>query len=275
MSPLRYVAGLVAYDGTDYHGFQYQKGPATIQGTLEQALRSFAQTEGRVVGSGRTDRGVHANGQVIVTRVHWRHSVSALQQAWNAHLPDTICIRGLCIAPDLFHPRFSAVKRTYRYTICQSAPSDYPVVPRRSPLTDRFALFVPQVLDVEAMNHAAEALVGEHDFATFGQPPQGTKTVRQLMQAEWQVASTGVSVLDGYASRTIIFTVTANAFLRQMVRNLVGTLLDVGHGKRSVEDVLLALQAQERRFSSPPSPAHGLVLERVTYPTHLSLFELP
>ncbi len=275
MPPLLYVAGLVAYDGTDYHGFQYQKGPATIQGELEQALRSFAQTEGRVVGSGRTDRGVHANGQVVVVHVYWRHGVSTLQRAWNAHLPDAICIRELRIAPETFHPRFSAVNRTYRYTICQSAPSDYPVAPRRSPLTDRFALFVPQVLDLAAMNRAAQVLVGEHDFATFGQPPQGINTVRRLIQAEWQAVHTDLTMLDGYASRIIVFTVTANAFLRQMVRNLVGTQLDVGQGKRSVDDVISALQAKERQLSSPPAPAHGLVLERVTYPAYLSLFVLP
>ena len=275
MLPLRYVAGLVTYDGTDYYGFQYQKDSATIQGALEQALSAFAQLEGRVVGSGRTDRGVHANGQVIAARVYWQHDVRALQQAWNAHLPQNICIRGLCAAPEAFHPRFSAVERTYRYTVYQVAGLDGLTTPKRSPLTDRFAFHVPHELDVTAMNEAAKVLIGEHDFATFGQPPQGTITVRHLTQATWQVVKDELPALNRYASRQIVFTVTANAFLRQMVRNLVGTLLDVGQGKRTATDVEMALRAKGRELSSPPAPPHGLVLENVIYPAELNIFKSP
>jgi len=267
-----HVCGLVAYDGTAYHGFQYQVGVSTIQGTLEAALSNFTQTVSRVVGSGRTDTGVHANGQVISVQVPWRHTVEELQRAWNAHLPSDITLRHLQVAPPEFHPRFSAISRTYRYTVYCYAGSSQSSAPRRSPLTDRFALYKTSVLDLTAMQQAAANLVGEHDFATFGQPPQGESTVRRLYQADWQAVETNVPALNAYPGQCLVFTVTANAFLRHMVRNLVGTLLEVGVGNWTPEDVQLALVAKKRSCCAPPAPAHGLVLEKVEYPKHLGLF---
>lgn len=270
--PIIHVCSLVAYDGTDYHGFQYQAGVPTIQGTLEAALSAFAQGASRVTGSGRTDTGVHASGQVISVQVPWRHKVEDLQRAWNAHLPATIALRKLQIAPLAFHPRFSALKRTYRYTVYCCTDLRQSVAPRRSPLTDRFALYEARTLKLIEMQQAAAFLVGEHDFATFGQPPQGESTVRRLYQAEWQVVENNLPLLDAYPGRCLVFTVTANAFLRQMVRNLVGTLLEVGLGNWTPEEVQLALAAKKRDFCAPPAPAHGLVLEKVAYPKHLGLF---
>lgn len=267
---MRYVCGLVAYDGSDYHGFQVQVGVPTIQGALEDALAAIATPAGRVVGSGRTDTGVHANGQVIAVRLYWRHSVADLQRAWNAHLPPDISLRRLVIAPEGFHPRFSALSRTYRYRIDQYEAGDYPP-PRWSPLTERYGLFVPRSLDLEAMRTAAKALVGEHDFATFGQPPQGVNTVRRIFEAEWRVVHTDLPPLDDFPGRRIVFTVRANAFLRQMVRNLVGSLLEVGQGRWSPDEMVLALAARDRSRSAPPAPPNGLVLERVEYPEYLGI----
>jgi tRNA pseudouridine38-40 synthase len=110
---------VVAYDGTSYHGFQFQVGQPTIQGSLEEALGRCAEPLGRVAGAGRTDTGVHAVGQVVGVQVRWRHSLDALQRAWNAHLPPDITVRRLVEAPPTFHPRFSAVQRTYRYTVIE------------------------------------------------------------------------------------------------------------------------------------------------------------
>ncbi|MFN8495430.1 MAG: tRNA pseudouridine(38-40) synthase TruA [Caldilineaceae bacterium] len=270
--PSIHVCGLLAYDGTGYHGFQYQVGVPTIQGTLETALGAFAQGGSRVLGSGRTDSGVHASGQVISVQVRWRHTVEDLQRAWNAHLPGDITLRNLQAAPAEFHPRFSAVSRTYRYTVYCYAGSKQSVAPRRSPLTDRFALYETRTLNLTAMQQAAAYLVGEHDFATFGQPPQGESTIRRLYQAEWQAVETNVPALNAYPGQCLVFTVTANAFLRQMVRNLVGALLEVGLGNWTPEDVQLALAARKRSCCAPPAPAHGLVLEKVEYPKHLGLF---
>jgi tRNA pseudouridine38-40 synthase len=267
--PIIYVCGLTVYDGTAYHGFQYQLGVPTIQGELESALRTLTNTDVRVVGSGRTDKGVHARGQVITARLPWRHSVEALQRAWNVHLPADIVVRKLQLAPVGFHARFSATSRTYRYTIYVS--DGVRSEPRRSPLTDRFALLVNQPLDVAAMNQAASLLVGEHDFATFGQPPEGEVTVRQVLAAYWQVVQSDLPVFASQPGRFLVFTVQANAFLYQMVRNIVGTLLEVGSEQRTSEDVAAALAACDRRRSAPPIPPCGLVLEQVEYPAHFGL----
>jgi len=270
--PSLQVCALVAYDGTAYHGFQYQRGVSTVQATLEAALQAFTEISTRVVGSGRTDRGVHANGQVVSVQVAWRHTVEDLQRAWNAHLPATIVVRKLQIAPSGFHPRFSAMSRTYRYTVFCAAGLGGKSAPRRSPLTDRFALYELRTLNLDKMCQASAYLIGQHDFATFGQPPQGESTVRQLYEADWQVVKTSLPLLGAYSGACFVFTVTANAFLRQMVRNLVGTLLEVGLGNWTPEDVQLALVARERSRCAPPAPAHGLVLETVQYPKHLGLF---
>lgn len=267
---LTHVCGLVAYDGTDYHGFQLQAGVPTIQGTLEAALQTVTGTFVRVAGSGRTDTGVHAAGQVIAMRLPWRHPVESLQRALNVNLPPSVTVRGLQLAPDGFHPRFSAVRRTYRYTVYDLGAVNGKALtsratPKHSPLTDRFALYVPAVLDVETMNRALSHLLGEHDFATFGQPPQGEITIRQLHQAEWQVVETTLPPLRSYPGRCLVFTVCANAFLRQMVRNLVGVALAVGRGEWGESDLIQALAARDRSRCTPPAPPHGLVLETVTY----------
>lgn len=260
-----YVASLVAYDGTDFHGFQYQAGVSTVQGTLENALAAFAEPAGRVAAAGRTDGGVHASGQVIAVRVKWRHDAEQLQRAWNAHLPATVCVRSLQPAPETFHPRFSALWRTYRYRLMQGSYTIRGAAPNRSPLTDRFAWYVPHALDLGSMQAAADELLGEHDFATFGQPTQGESTVRSVTEARWQVDEGTVTELDAYPGRRIVFTITANGFLRQMVRTLTGTLVETGLGRRTPQDVKRLLCEKDRSLSAAPAPARGLALERVTY----------
>lgn len=265
-----YVAGLVAYDGTDFHGFQIQQNASTVQGVLEVALLAFTGMHSRVIGSGRTDSGVHASGQVISAKVKWDHKAENLQNAWNAHLPSSVAVRQLVEAQDEFHPRFSAEKRTYRYTIYDSGNYIQPStlsMPKASPLTDRFALYVAQPLNITAMQTAATFLVGEHDFATFGQPPQGDNTVRTVYEATWQVVETTLPALHDYPGRRLTFTVTANAFLRQMVRNFVGTLLVIGRGQWQPNEMEVLIAARDRSRCAAPAPPQGLVLEHVTYPT--------
>jgi tRNA pseudouridine38-40 synthase len=260
----------VAYDGTEFHGFQLQKGVATIQGELEAALSRVTAQPVRISGAGRTDSGVHASGQVIATEVSWRHTIADLQRAWNAYLPPSIAVRGLQIAPASFHPRFSALDRTYQYTVVLASDLQ-PWAPHRSPLTDRFALYLTDRLDLAAMNRAAQFLLGEHDFATFGQAPTGDNTVRVVYEAEWRLRKLDPAPLSIFPGQQYVFSIRANAFLYQMVRSLVGVLLQVGQGRWSLTDFADALQARDRARCAPPVPPQGLVLERIGYPVELGL----
>lgn len=267
--PIRTICALVTYDGSGFHGFQAQADATTVQGVLEEALDRFCQRESRIVGAGRTDAGVHANGQVIRAAVGWVHTLADLERAWNARLPASVMVRLVREAPPGFHPRFDAISRTYRYTVqCHRTPQGFPP-PRTSPLTDRFAVLETRPLDVLAMNVAAGYLIGTHDFATFGQPPQGENTERHVMQAQWAWRQNTLPAMDGFPGEVIVLTITANAFLRQMMRNLVGTLLAVGRGELAPGRMAELLAARDRSRSAPPAAPQGLVLERVTYPETL------
>jgi len=238
----------VEYDGTDYHGFQLQPNRATIQGELERALERITQQGVRVNGAGRTDAGVHARGQVISFQVSWRHPLGDLHRALNAVLPADVAIRDLAAADERFHARFSARSRTYVYTVYNNTV--------RSPLLARFAHHVPSPLNVEAMTEAAAELVGFHDMAAFGQPPTGTQTVRCVYQAGWR---------PGSRPGLIEFEIQANAFLRGMVRRIVGSLLQVGSGMLTRDEFVALLASRDLARCGVRAPACGLCLERVSY----------
>lgn len=245
---------VVEYDGTAYLGFQRQAvddpaandQQATIQGQLELALGRMAGRPVSVTGAGRTDAGVHALGQVIRFDLEWRHGLATLQRAINANLPADILIRQIAEAEATFHPRFSAQRRAYEYRIYNA--------PLRSPFHHRWSWHVSRPLDVDKMNEAARRLMGVHDFATFGRPPQGEKTVREVFQATWQ-----------RRQDFLIFHIEANAFLYRMVRSLVGSLKSVGEGVWSVEDFTDALLARDRARAETTAPPQGLFLLSVTY----------
>ncbi len=243
---VRYKA-LIEYDGKGYYGFQRQKDDfPTIQGELERVLAHLAQHPVSITGAGRTDSGVHAAGQVVSFTIEWRHGDGALQRAMNVNLPEDIAIKSLEKTDHSFHPRFDARRRSYAYYVYNT--------PVRSPMHRNYSWHVARTLDVAAMNWAAAFLVGQKDFATFGLPPQGDSTVREIFAAQWQV-------LDPY----LVFHVEANAFLYRMVRSLVGSLVAVGTGSWSVEDFRTALQAEDRDRSAAAAPPQGLVLASVTY----------
>ena len=247
---------VVEYDGTDYLGFQVQAQGATIQGEIERALAAVTQEEIRIIGAGRTDAGVHAQGQVIAFSTAWRHSVEELQRALNAVLPKDIAVRELRPVAEGFHPRFDAVSREYRYTIFSQ--------PLRSPLARRFAHHFPPPLHppksggerggIAAMNEAAGVLVGSHDFAAFGRAPQGDNTVREVYQARWT-----------QEEPFVYFDIVANAFLYRMVRSLVGTLLLVGAGELSPVGFEEILRSADRSRAGQVAPAHGLCLMKENY----------
>jgi len=253
--PVRYVRATVSYDGTDFVGFQWQSRGRTVQGELERALAQVcgivpAAAPSRVIASGRTDAGVHALGQVIGFQTTWRHPLDALGRALNAVLAADVAVEQIGPAEPDWHPRFSATRRIYRYTVLNQ--------PVRSPLDRRYALHVEKPLDVGLLSTGAQHLVGEHDFASFGQPMVGSAgegtTVRHIYEAAWTREGAWVR-----------FVVSGNAFLRGMVRNIVGTLLQVGMEIWPPERVAEILALQERAACAAPAPACGLCLMQVDY----------
>ncbi|MEW5985798.1 MAG: tRNA pseudouridine(38-40) synthase TruA [Chloroflexota bacterium] len=249
---MRYRA-LLAYDGTAYLGFQRQAtdDPAedqqsTIQGQLELALGRLAGQPVTVSAAGRTDTGVHALGQVIAFDLDWGHDLTTLQKALNANLPADLLIRQVVEAEATFHPRFSARRRAYEYRLYHA--------PLRSPFHHRWSWHVSRPLALDPMNEAAGYLVGRHDFATFGRPPQGESTIREVFRAGWQ-----------RRQDYLVFEIEANAFLYRMVRSLVGSLKRVGEGAWSIEDFVAALVACDRRRAGTTAPPQGLFLLSVTY----------
>jgi tRNA pseudouridine38-40 synthase len=236
----------VAYDGTDYQGFQRQANGPTVQEALEAALEQITQQRVKVLAAGRTDAGVHAEGQVIAFDSAWRHALSDLEGGMNAVLPPDVAVRDLVrVAPD-FHPRYDARSRRYRYTVYNARV--------RSPLARRTSLHWPGALDVEAMRSATALLIGEQDFAAFGRPTQGQVTVRRVIEAGWTVRPP-----------RLFFEIEANAFLFRMARSIVGTLLSVGRGRLSPAEFEAVLASRDRNQAGQTAPAHGLCLIQVRY----------
>ncbi len=254
---------VLEYDGTDFHGSQLQANGRTVQGELETALaRLTGLPQGervKVALAGRTDAGVHASGQVASFRTDSRHSLDTFRRGLNAILPfDLVVLEAEDVAVQ-FHARFSAIERRYHYSVLNR--------PSRSPLTRRYALTIAERLNLAAMNEAATRLVGEHDFASFAGAGWGVQsenhsqdesdrpeTVRRLTQAEWR-----------REGQMLVLELAANAFLPHMVRNIVGTLLLVGQGKRSPAQFEEILAARDRRVAGPTAPAYGLSLVEVRY----------
>lgn len=242
----RTFTAVVEYDGTQYLGFQIQRTGRTVQGELERALAQVTQLAVRVMGAGRTDTGVHALGQVVHFSAFWRHEPDELRRALNAVLAEDVAIRELRVAPTGFHSRFSALSREYCYTIYNADV--------RSPLTRWHAYHVDQRLDEGAMDRACQCLVGQHDFMPFGWAPQGDNTVRKVLRAS--------------VRRTrdqVVFEVVADAFLRRMVRRLVGNLILVGLGRLSEAGFRDLMLLRDRRTPAVDAPPQGLCLVRVNY----------
>lgn len=253
-----HYAALIEYDGTAYFGFQRQReGQPTIQSDLERALAHVTQKLTTITGAGRTDRGVHALGQVITFAADWRHGRQDLKNALNANLPEDIVILQLKQVPATFHPRFDAQRRAYRYVIVNN---DQP----RSPNRRRHSWHVQRPLHISPMNQAAQRLVGRHDFATFGRPPQGENTVRTVFSAGWR-----------QQGDELHFMIEANAFLQRMVRSLAGSLKLVGEGTWTGADFVAALAACDRARAGKTAPPQGLTLISVAYDEQYSeLFDV-
>lgn len=244
----------LAYEGTRYYGFGRQPNRRTIQEVLETALTHCLGEHVRVTAAGRTDAGVHASGQVVSFTTRGRLAPPELLRAANAHLPDDVLVHCAAEAPPGWDARRAAVRRHYRYDIWNARLPNL--------WWRRWAWHLPDPpgkLDLEAMQAAAERLVGTHDFASFlghrSQEPAGRTTVRTVERAAWR--------RDG---SLMIFEISANAFLRHMVRGIVGTLIEVGRGQVPLAQWETILEAGDRRQAGPNAPPHGLILTRVDYP---------
>ena len=224
-----------------------------MQEELEKAIERITQYPTRVVAAGRTDAGVHATGQVIHFLSDWPHPPADLQRAMNAVLPNTVAVADLGYAASEFHARYSARSRRYRYDIINSET--------RSPITHRFALHRSRPLDAAAMHDALQCLGGTHDFRAFAAgEPANLSAVRKVLSASCRRSEDMLRIV-----------VEANAFLRHMVRRIVGTLLEIGEGRKPIEHMERVLATRDKAEAGPTAPAKGLFLIRVTYPDTLAL----
>jgi tRNA pseudouridine38-40 synthase len=238
---------IVEYDGTAYAGWQRQADQPTIQGAIEKALQQVTQRTISVIGAGRTDAGVHALGQVASFRSEDVLSIETLERGLNGVLAEDISVRSVEHAPHDFHARFSARQKLYEYRILNS--------PQRSALTRDRAWHVRARLDLGAMREAAGVLVGGHDFSSFqGSPTDTENAVCDVRRLE--------ILQDGDMVR---IETLADRFLKQMVRAIVGTLVEVGQGKRSAASIKDVLEARDRRVAGVTAPACGLFLMNVEY----------
>ncbi len=246
---MRVIRLTLAYDGTDFRGWAQQRDPLvrTVEGSLVEVLMRVVRHDVRVSVAGRTDAGVHARGQVASFRSSSRLAPERIQKAVNGFLSPEIVVVDAREAREGFDARFSATAREYRYVIDTAPVAD--------PFAARYVWHRPIELSIPRMRAAAGHLVGEHDFASFCRHPgRGKPTVRDLKR---------VSVTRDGSTVSVRFL--ANAFLHQMVRTIVGTLVRVGEGRLEPHDARAMLEARERNVISQPAPARGLTLERVSY----------
>ncbi len=237
----------IAYDGTNYHGWQNQTSLSTVQGKLEKALFKITGESTRIHGAGRTDAGVHAVGQVA----HFTSSRSFKPETWvrglNALLPPDIAIRSARRVLPPFHARFSAWQKTYTYFIYCGK--------RRSPFLRQTAWHLPYTLDIRKMRSAAKRLLGSHDFTSFCATVKGRENCMVNLK-KIEIIKLG---------ERIQITLTANRFLQYMVRNIVGFLVEVGRARRTGEEIPSLLEAKNRTLAGPTAPPQGLFLVRVSY----------
>lgn len=248
------MALVVEYDGTRYHGYQLQASLTTIQGEIEKALFKLTGKKTRVMAASRTDAGVHARGQVVSFRTGSALPALTFGKGLNHYLPGDIAVKMAYRVSESFDVRRDALSREYKYYILNSLS--------RSPIRRGFSCLVTGHLDIEAMNGASEALVGEHDFASFATRIEDETrcTLRSVSKAQVEKEDTDL----------VVFDMRANSFLPHQVRNTVGALIKVGRGKMSVDEFRGIMETKKPGLAGPTAPACGLCLIQVNYPLPFS-----
>ena len=262
---MRNIRIILSYDGTDFSGWQSQPDRPTIQGYLEAALERILNEPHQLYGSGRTDAGVHASGQVANFRTSSSIPPRNLAKALNDLLPPTVRVRAAQEVAEDFHARYAARSKTYRYRILQT--------PVSSAFLGRFVWHYPYKLNRHDMAEAARLIEGEHDFTSFAASPGGEETEGTDTIVDQRTKESPSKVRTIFSSRIvwrprmslISYEVRGSGFLHHMVRNLVGTLVEIGRGKLTPRDVLRILEAGDRRLAGPTAPAQGLCLMKVEY----------
>lgn len=241
---MRYKA-IVMYDGTMFHGFQYQNDLRTVQEEIEKVLKIVTKKDTKIYPAGRTDTGVHALGQVF----HFDYDVKMeewqIKNALNSRLPNDIYIKNINIVNDDFHARYHALKKTYQYVINLN---------EFNPLNKNYCYYYKYKLDIEKMIKASKLFVGEHDFRTFTKNHKIENTVRTIYNIEFDVQD-----------KVIKINITGNGFLHNMVRIIVAMLIEVGNNRITEEQLLIALKNKNRKFAPKLAPANGLYLVSVEY----------
>ena len=247
---MAHYKSIVAYDGTNFYGFQRQSPGSnlrTVQSEIESRLTQIGWTENSILAAGRTDTGVHASGQVISFKLDWKHTTRELTAAINSGIAHEISIKSVEEISDGFHPRFDAVSRRYKYQIY--------VQPVRDPLRDRFAWKVWPDVNDDLMNEAARILIGNHNFCNFGKPHKtGGSTERNVFHSNWR-----------RQADNLVYEVEANAFLYHMVRRIVKLLIEVGHNRINIEYINEILGSEDNACPQGIAPPNGLILEEVKY----------
>ena len=247
---------ILEYDGTNYHGSQYQINAPTIQGEIEKALRKLTGKRTRIKLASRTDAGVHARGQVASFGTDTALPLKSYTDSLNHYLPDDIAVRESLEADCSFDPRRDAVSREYRYTLVNGQV--------RSPLRSRFTYRINGQLDIPAMNKACQALLGKRDLASFvtsAETAKKKRTVRHVYKAEIK-----------QEADMIFFDIVADSFLPHQVRNMVGSLIRVGQGRMTAAEFCTMIEARTPGLAGETAPPEGLCLMRVNYPSPLGRY---
>jgi tRNA pseudouridine38-40 synthase len=282
---MRNIKLTIQYDGTNYHGWQIQpiqgsefgvrslkhkeqkKNVITVQGILQETIKEITGEDTKVIGAGRTDAGVHAIEQVASFKTSTGLPPDIIKRALNAILPDDIRIIGVHDAESTFHPRYDAKSKIYFYVIS----TDRTI----SPFLNRYIWKIPYKLNLDEMDVAIKFLKGKHDFAAFRASGCGAKsTVRTIFNISLEVLNVINFMTAGLNGNFLKIRIEADAFLRHMARNIVGTIIEVGKGKISKEDIKKILASKDRRFAGPAAPTKGLFLEKINYCSSFFIFSI-
>jgi tRNA pseudouridine38-40 synthase len=249
---------LLEYNGTAYQGWQVQKNRLTIQGVIEDRIFKITGEQSRIIGASRTDAGVHALGQVAAFRTESGLDPETIKRALNALLPQDIRVLDASEVDDSFNPRDRAVKKSYFYIIANQRES--------SAFIYSYAWIIQQPLELKSMVEAAQVLMGTHDFSSFMGTGSSIKNpVRKIFSLSIERLGKIDFMTAGLKGNFIKIGIEANGFLRHMVRNIVGTLVEIGRGRFTADRIKEILESHDRRLAGPTAPASGLFLERIVY----------